>query len=347
MHLPADKAFNFVLLLFHLSYFLMPLPKMRQSPLPASVDNTGFSASPASNGGRLIGRDGIPNIRRTGFSWWRRFSMYHKLLRLSKRKFLLLVAVFYSTVNLIFASFYYALGPGHLSNTDESSDGLMRFVEAFFFSSQTLTTVGFGRVAPVGIPASAIAAVESLSGVLLFALVTGVVYARFARPRAHLLFSPEILIAPYRGGKALMLRLVAFKNSHLTDAEAVMTASMQVTTERGEMNRFYTLKLELSRISALALSWTLVHSINEESPFWGMDESDFMTQHVEVFITVKAFDDHFSNTVQQRTSYNSSEVVWNARFLPMFRRDEAAGDTELMLDRIGAYELTGVPAEHP
>ena len=250
----------------------------------------------------------------------------------------MLVAVFYSTVNLIFASFYYALGPGHLSNTDESSDGLMRFIEAFFFSSQTLTTVGFGRVAPVGIPASAIAAVESLSGVLLFALVTGVVYARFARPRAHLLFSPEMLIAPYKEKKALMIRLVAFKNSHLTDGEAVMTASLQVLVDGMPVTRFYSLKLELSKIAALALSWTLVHAIDEGSPFWGMEETDFLTQQVEVFIMIKAFDDHFSNTVQQRTSYKATEAVWNARFLPMFKRDEAAGDTELMLDRIGAYE---------
>src|ERR1043165_3823451 len=188
-----------------------------------SVDNSGFSANSSIEGNRLIARDGNPNIRKTGLPFWERISIYHSLLRMRRWKFLFLVFAFYTVINLFFAFAYFIIGVEHLSGTDGAATAFDRFMEAFFFSAQSLTTVGYGRVAPVGVLTNTISSVESLTGILVFAVVTGIFYGRFSRPRAYLLFSNNMLLAPFKGGRALMFRLATYKNNHLTDVEAQVT----------------------------------------------------------------------------------------------------------------------------
>jgi inward rectifier potassium channel len=309
------------------------------------IDNTGFGPNSSVEGGRLVNADGSTNLRKRGIPFWERISIYHSLLRMKRSHFFLTIILFYSSINLVYAMLYLAAGVEHLSGIDGGQNAGDRFMEAFFFSSQTLTTVGYGRVAPTGMMTNIIASSESLLGILSFALVTGIVYGRFARPRAYLVFSPNILVAPYKGGKGLMLRIATYKNNHLTDVEALLTLALHVKEHDKTVTRFYPLSLEFAKINSLALSWTIVHHINEESPLYNFTREEVAESKMEVIVNIKAFDDHFSNIVQQRTSYTHNQVIYGARFLPMFERATNGDYTLLELNKINAHELVKLP-EH-
>ena len=136
-----------------------------------------------------------------------------------------------------------------------------------------------------------------------------------------------------------MVRLATYKNNHLTDAEAQLTLALHVTENGKVVTRFFPLSLEIAKINSLALSWTLVHPITEESPIYTYTKGELQHAKMEVLVYIKAFDDHFSNTVQQRTSYTHSQLVYGAKFKPMFERAADGDYTLLELDKIGAHEL--------
>ncbi len=301
------------------------------------IDNTGFGPNSSVEGGRLLNSDGSTNLRKRGIPVWERISMYHTLLRMKQSHFIFFIILFYTTINLLFACLYFFIGVSNLG-LGQPLSLFHQFMEAFFFSSQTLTTVGYGHMAPYGMLANIVASIESLIGILSFALVTGLIYGRFARPKAYLLFSPNLLVAPYKVGKAVMLRMATYKNNHLTDVEANVTLALHVPENGKTVTKFYPLKLEMAKINSLALSWTVVHAINEESPLYGFTMDDVVEAKMEIIIYVKAFDDHFSNIVQQRTSYIYHQVVYGAKFLPMFERATGGGYTLLELDKINAHE---------
>lgn len=308
-----------------------------------NIDNSGFGTNSYAEGGRLVNKDGTTNLRKRGMPVWHRVSFYHTLLRMKRSHFFVAIMLFYTGVNIIFAGIYFAIGVHHLSGISPTASLFEELSAAFFFSSQTLTTVGYGHVAPDGFMANAVASTESLLGILAFAVVTGLIYGRFSRPRAFLLFSPQMLIAPYKEGRALMIRMATYKNNHLTDAEAQFTLALHVTENGRVTTRFFPLPLEIAKINSLALSWTMVHHITEDSPLYSYGHGELQHAKMEVLVYIKAFDDHFSNTVQQRTSYTFDQLVYGARFLPMFERSTDGGYTVLELDKIGAHELTPVP----
>ena len=308
-----------------------------------SVDNTGFSTSNNTEGGNLVNKDGSINVRKTGLPFWERISLYHFLLRLPRWKFLLTVFLFYGLMNTLFAGVYVIIGVENLQGVLVDNDMLNNFQQAFFFSSQTLTTVGYGHISPVGLAANIVASLESFIGILSFALVTGLLYGRFTRPRAYLMFSDNVLVAPYRVMNSLMVRTATYKDSHLTDVEAQITVMIYLTEAGVRTRRFFNLPLEIKKINSLALSWTLVHAINEESPLYLMNYNDFVESEIEIMYHLKAFDDHFSNIVQQRTSYVASDIVYGARFLPMFHKSEDNTTTIVELDKINEHELVALP----
>jgi len=303
------------------------------------IDNTGFGPNSSIEGGRLINPDGSTNLSKRGIPVWERISVYHTLLRMKRSHFFLFVLLLYTSVNLLFAVIYFLTGVDHLVGGDSPGSYFGKFMEAFFFSSQTLTTVGYGRVAPSGMVTNSIASIESLVGILIFAVMTGLIYGRFSRPRAYLVFSPNILISPYKDGKALMLRTATYKNNHLTDVEAQLTLAVHEKENDRTLTRFYPLKLEIAKINSLALSWTMVHPINEDSPLYHYTKDDVVESKMEVIVNVKAFDDHFSNIVQQRTSYTYQQLIYGAKFLPMFERATDGSHTILELDKINAHEM--------
>jgi inward rectifier potassium channel len=308
-----------------------------------AITNTGFSTSNQTEGGRLTNKDGSINLHKTGIPFWERLSLYHSLLRMSRGKFLLTVFMFYTTLNVIFASIYILIGVENLKGIIPENDMLSNFEQAFFFSSQTLTTVGYGHISPSGLQANIVASLESFLGILSFALVTGLLYGRFTRPRAYMMFSENMLLTPHKGGTALMARVATYKNNHLTDVEALVTVSLYVYEDGQRVRRFYSLPLEISKINSLALSWTLVHMINEDSPLYGISEDEFAESDIEVLYFLKGFDDHFSNIVQQRTSYRFGEMVFGAKFKPMFYRSEDNTSTILDLSLMNAYTPLALP----
>jgi inward rectifier potassium channel len=299
--------------------------------------NTGFGINSSSYGGRFINKDGRANIEKTGISFLEKVSWYHTMLMLSRWKFFLIIILFYICVNLLFGGIYLLIGVRSLGEIPSPST-LTNFAESFFFSTQTFTTVGYGRISPIGFLSSSVAAFEALLGLLSFALATGLLYGRFSKPVAYLRFSHNALIAPYKDINALMLRVVPFKNTNLVDAVVNVTLAMTLDENGVNVNRFYQLDLEFSTVNALTLSWTIVHPINEKSPLYNFTKNDFENTKGEVLVYVKAFDDLFSNIVAARTSYLFEEVHYGGKFDPMFERDDAGNKTVIHIDKLNSFK---------
>ncbi|HRG82503.1 MAG TPA: ion channel [Chitinophagaceae bacterium] len=306
-------------------------------------ENTGFSNNSTSTGGRFINRDGKPNVIKRGVGLLDRYSWYHTLLEMKRSKFLLILLSIYIGVNLVFAGIYYLIGIDHLAGINSGS-ALKNFSEVFFFSAQTFTTVGYGRISPVGFAASTVSTFEAFLGLLGFAIATGLFYGRFSRPQAFLRFSDKALIAPFRNGTALMFRLVSYKNNALSEVEVKVTMAI-TTEENGKLtDQFFNLPLQLAKIDGLALSWTLVHPITEDSPFIGMSAEDIRNTDIEIMVFVKAFDTIFSNTVVSRTSYISSEIVWGAKFRMMYEPTPDKKKTVLHINQLNEIDKVEIPA---
>lgn len=305
-------------------------------------DNTGFGTNSTSTGGRFVNRDGRANVIKRGTNILDRYSWYHTMLGMKRGKFLLLLFIIYISINLIFAGIYYLIGINHLAGVNAGSPW-KNFTEVFFFSAQTFTTVGYGRISPVGFMASAVSTFEAFLGLLSFAIATGLFYGRFSRPQAFIKFSDNALIAPFGDATAFMFRLVPYKNNNLSEVEVKLT--MAVTNEEnGKLtDKFYNLDLEISKINGLAMSWTIVHPIIDTSPFYGLSKQDIAGMDIEVMVFLKGFDEVFSNSVVTRTSYISSEIVWGAKFKMMYHPSDDKVKTVLDIDKLNEFEEKPLP----
>lgn len=307
-----------------------------------SEDNTGFGANSSYNAGRFINKNGIANVRKTGLGLLERYSLYHTMLALPRWKFFVAIFCFFIMINIAFAFIYYTIGVDQLEGISLGS-AIHNLGEAFFFSAQTFTTVGYGRISPTSFLTSSIAAMEALTGLLSFAVVTGLFYGRFSRPRAFLRFSENMLIGPYKEITGLMFRMAPYKNNQLTEAETKLTMAMQMEENGKMMNKFYTLDLEISKVTALTLSWTVVHAIDEKSPLYNLTQEDLLNIKIEFIVYVKAFDEAFSNTVIGRTSYTGKEIIYGALFKRMYEADKGGNSTILFIDRLNDMERAELP----
>ncbi len=304
----------------------------------AKVDkNTGFGTNANSYGGRFINKNGTANIEKKGINVLHRISWYHTMIDMPRWKFMFILLGFYMGMNFIFALIYYGIGIENLNGIDTSGSEWVKFGQAYFFSAQTFTTVGYGHISPSGFLTSSVAAAEALIGLLSFAIATGLFFGRFSRPTAFLKFSHNAVIAPYGEITALMIRTAPFKNTNFTDAEAKITLGISIEENGKLTNKFFSLELELEKINALTLSWTLVHPISEKSPLYQFKAADFSSINGEILVFVKTFDDMFSNTVAIRTSYTFDEVVYGAKFEPMYARSTDNSKTILNLDKLNTF----------
>lgn len=300
-------------------------------------DNTGFGTNSSMYGGRLVNRDGRANVRKTGLTLVSRLSWYHTLIEMPRWKFLALIFLSFLFVNLVFAIVFYIIGVEHLGGMEATTNS-EKFVEAYFFSAQTFTTVGYGRINPTGYLMSFVAAFEAFSGLLFFALATGLFYARFSRPKSYIKFTDKAIIAPYKNGTALMFRLASTKNNHLTDGDVKLTFGMTIEENGKTVNKFYNLPLELAQVNTINLSWTLVHAIDDKSALYGLTSEDLIAGRAEVIVFVKAFDETYSNTVVGRTSYTAEEISFGEKFLPMYQPASDGMATVLDLDKLNLTE---------
>jgi inward rectifier potassium channel len=310
------------------------------SAVSPTDNTTGFGTNRSWYGGRLVHKNGRPNIEKRGTGFFEKYSWYHTFLLLPSWKFFSVLLTTYIIINLFFASLYFLIGIEHLQGIIGTTP-LDQFTECFFFSTQTFTTLGYGRISPVGFLASGLATFEAFLGLLNFAIATGLFYGRFSRPQAFLKFSHNAIISPYKQGIAFMFRMAPVKNNYLSNAEVKLTLAITVEEDGKKLNKFFPLELELNKVNALNLSWTIVHAIDDKSPLAGFSMSDLSEYNAEIIVFVESFDDLFSNTVLARTSYIGSEIVRGAKFTPMYHQSGKGDRTVLELDKLNQF----VPAD--
>ncbi len=281
----------------------------------------GFGLKISSQSKRLINKDGTFNVERRGLPFFESLSFYHWLLEMSWLKFNAFVLLAYVVINLLFASLYMMIGVEHLGGISGTTL-LEKFLDAFFFSGQTITTVGYGVIHPIGFWASTISLIESMAGLLGFALATGLLYGRFSRPNAKLHYSKNAIIAPYRGISAFEFRIANARKNQLIDVEAQVMLTMKESNNGNIARKYYALKLERGRVNFLPLTWTIVHPIDDDSPLKDLTPDDLKEAKAEFLILIKAYDETFSQSVHSRTSYTLEEIIWNARFSNIYNESE-------------------------
>jgi inward rectifier potassium channel len=285
---------------------------------------------------RTINPDGSFNVKRTGLRW-RDTNPYLTLIDTTWTRFLLVVLAGFMVVNMIFAWFYLMIGIENLKGL-ESDMG--PFANAFFFSVHTLTTVGYGNVYPQGPWANTISSLEAATGLMVFAIATGLLYGRFSRPSARIIYSKNAIIAPYQDGTSLQFRITNARKNVLINMQARVVL-MTVDPSNGELTRnFIDLPLERRSVYFFPLTWTVVHPIDSASPFFGKTREDLATLSAELLILIEGFDDTFSQVVHSMYSYRHDEMVWGAKFIPAFKID-SKGEMVVEVDRIDDMKVVG------
>lgn len=279
--------------------------------LKQKFNDLGLGEKASSGRYRTLNKDGSFNVTKSNIPFFERTHFFHTLVSMSWLRFIGLIIVGYFIVNFIFASVYMLVGVENLT-TAAGLSSFDQFLEAFFFSAQTITTLGYGRVAPVGFIANTVAAIESMLGLLTFALATGLLYGRFSKPKSKLKYSNHAVIAPYREINGFMFRLLNPHKNQLLEVE--ITVSLSMLRDNSELRKFYQLELERSSVVFLPSVWTIVHPISEESPMHDLSETDLLEKDAEFIVSLRAFDESFSQTVYSRTSYKASEIRWGEKF---------------------------------
>lgn len=274
---------------------------------------------------RIINEDGSFNIRKEGLGTKLKF-VYQFFIDISWTSFSLIIVAGYILMNVIFAFAYLSIGIEGISGI-ESLQYENEFLIALFFSFQSFTTVGYGLLSPTTPWINWIASFEAMMGFMSFSIATGLLYGRFSRPSARIMYSKNILVAPFNEGYALMFRIVNMRPNVLMDMEAKVMLTTTQKVKGVYRRRYRNIKLSIDRIDFFPLNWTIVHPIDEDSPFWGKNAQEIIKLNPEVLILIKGFDETFSQVVHSRYSYTLRDIVFNAKFLPAFHTDKNGATT--------------------
>lgn len=287
---------------------------------------------------RLLNPDGSFNVVREGLHPFSSLSLYHWLLTISWPNFIGFIAGSYVVVNALFAFAFLLCGPGALQSSSGSFTG-QPFYRAFFFSVDSFATIGYGNIIPVGVAANTLVAIEALLNILGIALATGVIFARFSRPSAKIIYSRNAIVAPYRDRTALEFRIANARSSQLIEVQVQVILTKIEHIGGSAVRKFYDLDLERHRVVFFALSWTVVHPIDSNSPMWGLTHKDLADADAEFLVLLIGIDETVSQTVHSRSSYKADEVVWGAKFANMFLRTETEAIIGMNLSRIHDIEM--------
>jgi inward rectifier potassium channel len=291
---------------------------------------------------RLLNKDGSFNVRRRGLRWFESHSPYHLALNASWPKFLLSCVGVYTALNIIFASAYLLCGNDALTGASAREIGGTLWRD-FFFSVETFATIGYGDITPIGFPAHAVMFAESLTALMTQALITGLLFARFSRPTAAIRFSNTMVVAPFQGGRGLMLRMANMRDNQIIDLRARVNCSWIEQGAAGIGRKFRLLELERSEVVFFPLAWTLVHPITEESPLWGLTDEDLKKAEFEFLVLVSGIDETFSQQVHARSSYKPAEIIWGAKFTNIFNPPDASGQLSIDIHRIDQSDPVPLP----
>lgn len=294
------------------------------------LQDPGFGAKYYKPTNRLVNRDGSFNVRRNGVSPF--VNSYQFLINLKWMPFLGMAFLMYISLNIVFALLYYCFGANHFTGVGEERF----FLQVFFFSTQTLTTVGYGAISPESTLANLSSSFESFVGLLFFSMVTGLLYGRFSKPNARVHFSRNMLVSPYNEGRALMFRIVNARSTQLSEMKVRMIYSFMEEDKGVYERKYYDMKLERDSVLLFPLSWTLVHSLDDKSPFKKYSLEELKEKHVELLVLVTGFDDSFNQTVTARYSYTAEDIVLKAKFEHMFHSNND-GEVEIDVDKISEY----------
>lgn len=290
---------------------------------------------------RLLNRDGTFNVRREGLPLFQSVSLYHYFLTITWPKLMVYLIGSFIGVNALFAAGYVACGPNALAGS--AAEGAGSFATAFFFSVETMATIGYGSVAPQTLAANVLMAVEALAGLVGFAFVAGIVFARFSRPMAQIVFSRNAIVAPYRGITALMFRIVNQRSNEIVQLEAKVLLTRR-RVDRGASDReFIQLKLERDAVVFFPLTWTIVHPIDATSPLYGLDDAALRVLDTEILVLLNGFDETFSQTVHTRSSYRADEILWGAKFKSVFNPPRSDGALSVDIRKLHETERVQLP----
>lgn len=298
----------------------------------------GFGTKNYQESVRFLNKDGSVNIKRKIDDNHIGFDIYHYLINITWPKFIFLVLLSYILTNTLFAIVYFSLGIEKFGGIAEGGFTSDQFMDLFFFSAQTLTTVGYGHVFPSHVSSSSVAAIESMLGLMGFALVTGLLYGRFSKPRADIVYSNDAVIAPYRGITGFMFRVANKRQNELIENECQL--ALAINNKETKKREFHFLTLERSKINFLPFSWTIVHPIDEQSPLYGLTHEDLLEGDAEFIILLKAINDTYFQNVFSRMSYKAKEIKWSSKFIPIKQMPNKDGSISINVNDIHLIEQT-------
>jgi len=266
-----------------------------------------------------------------------RSDVYLFLLEASWPRLVLVFGLVYVAANAVFATVY-VLGGDSIENARPGS-----FVDAFFFSVQTMATIGFGKLIPRTVLANILVTLESLVGLLGLAIATGLVFAKFSRPTARVMFSRVAVIAPWEGVRSLMIRMANERDNRIFEAHVhVVLMRTETTAEHVLVRRVHDLTLLRDDNPSFALSWTAIHPITERSPLWGVTPASLSANDDEIVVSLTGLDETYSQTIHTRHAYAADEIICGARFADVLTR---LPDGRMQLDYRNFHEVIPAPAQ--
>ena len=286
---------------------------------------------------RLLNADGTFNVQRSGLPRLSTLNLYHTLLTMKWKTFLLLTLLLYFLSNVAFGLVYALVGASSIIDT--SAEPMTNvYIRSFFFSVQTFATIGYGTIHPAGVVPNILVTLESYYSMIAHALITGVVFARFARPVAKVIFSDVAVVAPYRDINGLMFRLVNGRSSQLIEVEIKVLFARFVNENGRAVRRFDFLDLERRKVTFLPLALTVVHPITDDSPFHGLTDNDLIRSDAEILILLTAIDETFSQVVHTRSSYKPHEIRCGHKFVNIYNTVEDGEPISIDIRKLSKIE---------